>query len=225
MGLRLGMVSMVVLLSAACASPPPLRRPDPAGQVQISGQPSAYLVSHGLHTGIVVPREQLIQWLPGLAKRFPAGRYLEVGWGDMDFYQAGEKQAHLTARALFWPTDSVVHVVSIPISPFRSFPDRVVRRLCLSQGQIGDLSQFLAESFLRDERNALLPTATGQQGINQFYQAAGSYHLFSTCNQWTARGLKRAGYAIRPAFKLTNASLIKFIDSAGASEDGCRRLK
>jgi len=110
----------------------------------------------------------------------------------------------------------------VPSSPYRSFPDRVVRRLCLSEEQIRSLSQFLADSFLRDAKGGLLPTPTGRQGVNQFYEATGSYHLFSTCNQWTARGLRSAGFAINPAFKLTNGSLIGFIDSVGAGEEGCR---
>ncbi|APD47952.1 TIGR02117 family protein [Synechococcus sp. CS-602] len=222
MGLRLGLVSLVVLLSVGCASPQQHRRPVPQGHTQASGRHSAYLVTHGLHTGIVVPSEQLQDLLPGLAERFPAGRYLEVGWGDNDFYQAGEKRTDHTLKALFWPTDSVVHVVSVPSSPYRSFPDRVVRRLCLSEEQIRSLSQFLADSFLRDAKGGLLPTPTGRQGVNQFYEATGSYHLFSTCNQWTARGLRSAGFAINPAFKLTNGSLIGFIDSVGAGEEGCR---
>jgi len=60
--------------------------------------------------------------LPGLAERFSCGRYLEVGWGDNDFYQAGEKRTDHTLKALFWPTDSVVHMwclfqLALPVVP------------------------------------------------------------------------------------------------------------
>lgn len=80
-----------------------------------------YVVNHGLHTGIVVKREDLLAVVPGLSSDWTVGNYIEVGWGDAKYYQARKTSIILAIRAMFWPTDSVLHVVSIPETPHRFF--------------------------------------------------------------------------------------------------------
>jgi len=172
-----------------------------------------YVVSHGWHTGIVVPRDRLLENIPELRTRFNYGKYLEIGWGDKGFYQAKEITSGLTIRAIFWPTDSVVHVVSVPASPLESFPQSEVRKLCLSQNQVESLGKFISGSFQRAQSGSIVSLKNGIYGDSQFYAGKGSFYLTNTCNKWTAKGLRSAGYDISPAFKLTASSIIDYIDS------------
>ena len=206
MFLRLTFLGTIITLlcgcSAATVKPPP-------GAEQ--GQP-VYIVSHGWHTGFVYPRDKLVELLPALGQRFPTGRYLEMGWGDEGFYQAEEITSGITLRALVWPTDSVVHIVAVPHSAKASFGHSEIRVACLQAGPFDALGRFLVTSFARDEQGRIQPGEPGLYGDSQFYTGAGSYHLFNTCNQWTAEGLQSAGFDIIPGFRLTASSIMNYLD-------------
>ncbi|MEC7130729.1 MAG: DUF2459 domain-containing protein, partial [SAR324 cluster bacterium] len=54
-----------------------------------------YVVSHGWHTGLILPYESLSA-LPDLEKVMGESTYFEFGWGDADFYQAEEVTSGIT---------------------------------------------------------------------------------------------------------------------------------
>ncbi|MCV5148187.1 DUF2459 domain-containing protein, partial [Escherichia coli] len=66
-----------------------------------------YIVSHGWHTGIVVPAANVNRVLPQLDARFAQPKWYEIGWGDKGFYQAQEITSSLTLQAMFWSTGAV----------------------------------------------------------------------------------------------------------------------
>jgi hypothetical protein len=89
-----------------------------------------FVVSHGYHAGIVVPRRALADAasrrgqsaLGYLATRFADFDRLEIGWGDEGFYRhvpaARSLTMALALRALFRPGNpSVVHVVGVGADP------------------------------------------------------------------------------------------------------------
>lgn len=82
-----------------------------------------FVVSHGWHTGLILPYESLSA-LPDLEKVMGESTYFEFGWGDADFYQAEEVTSGITLKAILWPTESVLHVVSS--SFYRSSDARLV---------------------------------------------------------------------------------------------------
>ena len=85
--------------------------PAPPGQSTIR----VFVVSHGYHAGIVLPRATLADMasrrghaaLVAVATRFGAFPFLEMGWGDEEFYRSVPTIAAVTvpiaARALFLP--------------------------------------------------------------------------------------------------------------------------
>ena len=75
-----------------------------------------FVVSHGWHTGLILPYEPLSALLD-LEKVMGESTYYEFGWGDADFYQAEEVTSGITLKAVLWPTESVLHVVSIREDP------------------------------------------------------------------------------------------------------------
>jgi len=202
---------LALVMVSGCYTLPESTRPEGEGR-SLSSE-SVYIVSHGWHTGIIYPRERLLEYVPGLKTRFPSGDFLEIGWGDKGFYQAEEITAGITLKALFWPTETVVHVVAVARSPYRSFPNSEVRHVCLDQARIESLGRFLANSFARDQSDEIATTRKGIYGDSQFYVGVGSFHLFNTCNKWTAKGLESSGFEINTTLKLTASSILDYLDA------------
>jgi uncharacterized protein (TIGR02117 family) len=150
-------------------------------------------VGHDWHTGLVVSAKAITARVPGLRARFGPAAYLEFGWGDRGFYQAPQVDFGLAAHAIAWPTDTVLHVVEIPVSPRVSFARSQVRLLCTSQMQQRALLDFIARSFARGPGGEISALGRGIYGNSEFFAATGTYHLFNTCNSWTAKGLKSLG--------------------------------
>jgi uncharacterized protein (TIGR02117 family) len=175
-----------------------------------------HVLNHGWHTGVVIPATVLQSRLAPLAARFPRASYLEIGWGDAGFYQAKEITSALTLRAIFWPTDSVVHVVGFDLPPAHYFPDSESIPLCLKPEQMALLLQFISDSFALSAEGSLQSLDKGIYGDSQFYRGEGDYSLFNTCNTWTAKGLKSAGLDLCPTFKLTASSVLSSLKSVGS---------
>ena len=109
---------LAALLLAACMSPQAVSESPPE-----NGPTSAvYLVAHGWHTGIVVRRADIPPGLWPESRDFGFAEYIEVGWGDRDFYQKRDPGVWTTLRAAFLPTSSVLHVVGFPGPVERYFP-------------------------------------------------------------------------------------------------------
>ncbi len=172
-----------------------------------------FIVSHGYHAGIVVPRETLAQTarrasnntaLVQLAERFGAFPWLEIGWGDEGFYRevptVESLNWRLAARALLRPDNrSVLHVVGLPRSPEIIFPNAEIVRIRLGEAGFANLTQRLDDSFARDTENRLAPDlGRGLYGPSLFYRARGNFNLFNVCNHWLARLLDAAGLPTAP---------------------------
>ncbi len=175
------------------------------------GDHAVFVVSHGWHTGIVLPAELLTDDNPQLKERFGDVAYLEVGWGDEAFYQAGEITFDNAAMAALWPTNSVVHVVAVPDSPTSYFISSDSRLLCATGTQAHALATFVENSFARDRSGRIIQLQRGIYGDSQFYSGTGDFHLFSTCNKWTAKGLQSLGMPIDPMFRLTAEGIMTYL--------------
>lgn len=198
----------LALLPACSAKPYVVQHADDATAAEAE---KIYVASHGWHTGFIVPAEAIQSRLPRLRERFGDTPYLEFGWGDKGFYQAKEITAGLTIQAIFWPTESVMHVVAVPADVRRYFANSRIEELCLSGGDYDALLRFISGSFHQDARGGIVELTNGIYGNSQFYQGEGDYYLMNTCNKWTAKGLKSAGLDISPTFKLTAGSVMSYL--------------
>lgn len=172
-----------------------------------------YVVSHGWHTGLIVPAAPVNGIAPELADRFGAVRYYEIGWGDKGFYQAQEITTGLSLQAMLWSVGTILHVVAVPEDPRRQFAGSEILQTCVSDAELASLRAFLASSFARDSRGRVFERSKGIYGDSQFYDGEGRYHLLNTCNTWTAKALRSAGLEIDPGFKLTARSVMDAVRS------------
>lgn len=197
-------LACLVLFAGCSAGPFIVTQAEPIGV----DSTEIFVVSHGRHTGLIVPADTIQSRLPELKNRFSNALYLEFGWGDEKFYQADEITSGLVMQAIFWPTESVMHVVAIPQKPDIYFHNSAVESRYLEPKNYATLLLFIEKSFSRNSVDKIIGMKNGIYGNSQFYKGAGDYYLMNTCNTWTAKGLKSAGIDIHPTFKLTAESIM-----------------
>ena len=208
-------ILLIIIILAGCSAKPYIV--SYAEEFEGSGQNEVYVVSHGWHTGFVIPAPEIQRVMPELERRFGNTPYIEFGWGDKGFYQAKETTLGLTLRAIFWPTESVVHSVAVPQKVEEYFSNSEVAKLCLNDGELSALIGFISSSFYRDRSGNLLELQKGIYGDSKFYSGVGDFYLMNTCNRWTAKGLKSIGMDISPTLKLTAGSVMNYLTKANTA--------
>lgn len=186
------LATALVLLLTACAAPPyrTPSQPHPGAKIFI------FVTSNGWHSGIIVSKADLPPGrLPETAD-FPEARLFEIGWGDAVFYPAKQVTLSKTLRAALIPTPAVVHVVGLRAEPARSFPKAEIVSLPIDGENFGRLVDFVDTSFERSGAARAAATGPGLYAASRFYPAKGSFHLFNTCNTWTARALAAGGFDV-----------------------------
>ena len=183
-----------------------------------------FVVSNGWHTGIVIPSDEILKIIPALAERFKDSPYLEFGWGDKGFYQSNDFSLGIALKAIFWPTDSVIHAVAVPRDVEKYFSNSDIERICLSNSRFSELINFISNSFFIDKVGNLEKLNKGLYGNSQFYRSVLDFHLMNTCNTWTANGLKSVGLEIFPKNKITADSVMNYIKQAKNNLDTKYRI-
>ena len=197
-----------VLLLSACSTKPHIVN---STDIHIASVTEISIVSHGWHTGFVVPAKTITKQLPQLKERFSDTPFIEFGWGDKGFYQAKEITSGLTVQAIFWPSESVIHAVAVPEPVEIYFSNSDVITFCLQGKQYARLISFIENSFYKESNGDIVSLKNGFYGNSQFYKGEGDYYLMNTCNKWTAKGLSSAGMDISTTFKLTAGSIMDYL--------------
>lgn len=170
------------------------------------------LVSNGYHAGLVIPlgpvaevasRGGMTAVLP-VATRFRQFEWIEIGWGDGDFYRstptAASLQITLAARALLGlGNGSVLHVVGIAGKPEDVFAGADATRIKLSKAGFERVIARIDQSFALSSDRQPKILGPGLYGPSLFYRAEGHFNLFRVCNHWIADLLDAAGIPTTPA--------------------------
>lgn len=149
-----------------------------------------------VHTDLILPIKN-DQWdwselLP--AADLPAdtnwATHYAIGWGDRGFYLETPTWAELKAStaltAMFWPSETVMHVSA------RGAPtqEQASARAVLTPEQYRTLCEAIAASFAGEHPQ---PIQFSYGRHDAFYEATGAYHCFYTCNSWAGAKLRAAG--------------------------------
>jgi uncharacterized protein (TIGR02117 family) len=199
------------LLISSCSTLPKTIEP-PDEKQSCDNTHEIFIINHGWHAGLVIKAKDLNDAIPELSVRFPDSQYYEIGWGDSGFYQSTEITTSLTFQAMFWSAGSVLHVVGLDSNPTERFKKSKVVLLDTDTKHYKNLIAFISSSFERDHNHEIIPENHGIYDDSQFYKGIGKYHIFNTCNNWTAKALYSAGFDISPTFKLTSSSVMKSIE-------------
>jgi uncharacterized protein (TIGR02117 family) len=209
-GLAPLLLALPCLWLAACSAVSHWHRPPDTALAE-----PVYVVSNGWHTGIVIPGRPLApeRGIGG----FDLGRYryLEVGWGDRDAYLADRITPRLALRAAFASRGSVLLVTGFDETISERYQGIDVIELWVSGEALGSLTRFIEASLAGDGEGRLIRLEPGGTPSSVFYLARGQFHVLNTCNSWTARALRAAGFPLTPALTLTAYHLMQQVAPIG----------
>jgi len=198
------------LLLSACAGPiAGLYPPAPDSEVK-----RVYVVRQNWHTGIAVRREDIAPTIWPQIRDFPNVDYLEVSWGDADYYPALEPTLGMRFKAALLPTRSVLHVGGFDGSVEEYFPASDIVEIELSPAGFERLCQFIAETYALAGNSADM-VQPGLYPNSRFYPARPTFHIFRTCNTWVAQALRAAGCPVTPFYAITAGNVIYQVGKFG----------
>jgi uncharacterized protein (TIGR02117 family) len=174
-----------------------------------------YVVSHGWHTGIVVKGGEIPELLLPEKNEYPNSTYIEVGWGDADFYMNPDAGISQALNAALSSDSSVMHVVWFSNAVEKYFPADEVVELTLRDKEFELLCVFLHRAFARDGTGKASALRHGYYPQSKFYRSLEQYHLLNTCNVWTAKALQSAGFSLMPIFFTTAESIMDEVRKHG----------
>ena len=204
-------VVLFVLLLTGCETVPPIRDTGPHTHL-------VHVTSNGWHTAIVVPAPALVATgvIPEL-EDFSGAAFLEFGWGDRTYYPADRKTLGMTLSAALVSTPAVMHVAGHQAAPKDGTGYEVIS-VGLTEEGIRRLARTLAAEFERTAGGRAEAISRGLYPHSHFYHAHGDFHLFNTCNTWTARMLSTSGVALSPSGIVTADKLMTRLRAALAVE-------
>jgi uncharacterized protein (TIGR02117 family) len=181
-----------------------------------------FVVNHGYHSGIVVPRaavagvagERDFGMLGHIAVRFDAYDWLEIGWGGEEFYTQVRMieplSVRMALRALLLPNNrSVLHVVGFKNDPRLAFARLDLVQINVSEAGFARLVEQLDASFTREEGSDYpVELGPGLYGPSLFFRANGTFNLCRVCNHWVADLLNAAGLPTTPVLATLPVGLI-----------------
>jgi uncharacterized protein (TIGR02117 family) len=199
MSLRRALLSLILLAQGACAAPPP----GPAEPQSAGPGVAVYLVAHDKHSGIAVRRADIPAGLWPESRDFPQAEFLEVGWGDRDYYYGRNQGLVSTLRAALWFNNpSVLHVAGVRGTLTENFPANEIIEIALSRDGFERLVRYIHDAYNRAGAPVVAPLGPGLYGDSRFYPGWESFNLLRTCNVWTARGLRGAGLPVHDSINL-----------------------
>lgn len=191
-------------LLAACAATPPPQPVDHAPPTR-----AVHVVGDSWHTSIVIARSEIVATgLVPEAGDFPSAAFVKFGWGDRVYYPARTKSIGMTLNAALWPSPAVMHVAGLDRVPAPIPASQTVVRVALTEAGFQRLVRAIAGEFERPGGARAKPVSRGLYPDSHFYDAHGGFHLFNTCNTWTARMLRAGGLDISPSGIVTGDDLM-----------------
>lgn len=151
-----------------------------------------------MHTGLIVRSRDVPREAWPARSDMPEAQYLELGWGDREYYVRPDAGVLLGLRALLWPTTSAIHVVGFRRAIAAEFPKSEIIELRVSAAGFERMVAFVAASHERDAAGRGIFLAPGQRPGSRFYASQRPFHLFETCNTWVAHALREAGAPVEP---------------------------
>lgn len=170
-----------------------------------------WVFDHGFHAGLVLSRDSLEAfggepsgaWL----KHFPDADWFEFGWGDAGFYFEVPTYEDVTlvigAKALLWPSDSVMHVATGIGSPLIAFARSDGVEIPVTEAALSEIVAFVEAATASDQ-----PLGPGLYRVSAFYEGQGKYHLFQTCNSWVSQALRAGGLRSAPGPAVLSSGLM-----------------
>jgi uncharacterized protein (TIGR02117 family) len=211
------LVALTVIAISGCAGPAMSLPPLP--QHEVSGaQKDVWVVSHGWHTRVAMRRADVDPSIWPESRAFGDPTYLEVGWGDRDFYPEPEPSLWDAIDPVLRATPAALHVGAFDAAPHQFFAGQPVVRLSVPAVGIDRLARFIRAHYVRDAAGNAVRIRPGYYPRSAFYLATGRYHALTyNSNNWAASALRAAGAPMDPTAVVTSGAVMR---QAAAIADG-----
>ena len=168
-----------------------------------------FVLGHGFHTGLAVHAREVPETAWPARRDLPNADYLELGWGDREYYPRERPGVWLALRALFTPTSSALRVVPV-VGPLTSFySDSEIIELQVSQAGFQRMVEFVSETHELDANGRAIAISSELHDGSRFYASPRIFHAFENCNVWVARALEAAGLPVDPETAITAGMLLR----------------
>jgi hypothetical protein len=199
------LVGLLAPLLAACAGQPP-----PRATVEEAELLPLLVVRHAWHTGVIAPAAALPADSP-FRIAFPEADWLELGWGDRLYYPHPDPPLWMALRAALWPTASAVNLTAHH-GPAEAIPGEELFLLEVSAAGLARLHERALRALELDAGGRPIPIGRGRGPDSPFWASPEPFHLFRTCNHWTAELMRAAGLPVVPFGTVTTGDLFRQIE-------------
>ena len=163
------------------------------------GNITVYIKSNGVHTDLVIPvKSKKMDWsivfpYANTKDKDTSSKLLALGWGDKGFYLNTPTWDDLTFstayKAMFGLSTSALHTTYLDTIEVSS----TCKKISMTQHEYDLLVCYIKRTISSKKGTSIfIPTNAVYGKKDAFYEANGSYHLFSTCNTWTNGALKHS---------------------------------
>jgi uncharacterized protein (TIGR02117 family) len=201
---------LLIGLFAGCAAVPP--GPVPTGESTI------YVVGRGWHTDIGLPVDEVSLPLASLERDFPGVRFMVFGFGERQYYMARATGSGEMLTALF-PSKSAILMTALRASPTEAFADERVVILHLPQSGVDTIAVRIWQALEQNADGSAVRLGAGPYPGSMFYAANETYDAFDTCNTWTARLLRDAGFPVNPSGVLFADQVMRQVTEIAARQE------
>lgn len=189
------------------------------GTSPVSGeQPvyTVYLMNRGIHTGLIIPVNELSIKNVAALKYFEKAEYIDFGWGDEEVYQARVETFCMDLRAVIIPSSSVMRVEVFPGEPenLAAWSGYTVA-FRLTGAEFLKLCSYIDSGFTRDGNGQLIRTSVKSGGDVVYFKSVHTYCGLNTCNTWDADALKSSGLDVSSFMVITEGGLYDEVKKAG----------
>ncbi len=195
LGAFIAFIALYLLVAFILSRIPVAAEPDGGKEI------TAYILSNGVHTDIVVPvRTEQMDWSKLVPFRNTRGQdssaaWVGFGWGDKGFYLETPTWGDLTPRVAFNAVSGLGTSAMHATFHQKLTEGDECKRITLSAEQYARLVAFIRDGFAFDAegRTTHIGAHADYGPTDAFYDGVGRYNLFHTCNTWTNDALKASG--------------------------------
>ena len=219
---RTVLIALMVISVGGCAGPAVSMPPLPEDQVRAPWK-DVWVVSHGWHTRVAMRRGDVDPSIWPESRDFGDPTYLEVGWGDRDFYPKPRPSIWDAVDPVIRATPAALHVGAFDAPPHEFFAGQPVVRLSVPAAGVERLARFIGAHYARDAAGHAVRIRPGYYPRSAFYLATGRYHALTyNSNSWTTSALRAAGVPIDRSFVVTSGAVIRKAATIGDRQPASR---
>ncbi len=169
------------------------------GYAQVSEPDSItiYLVKENWHTGLMIPVNDFTKKELPVLSYFEGFEYVDIGWGDAEFYQTPGFNISLAAHAILFPTPTVIRIdgYKSPIEKIIEWREFAIQFVLTKAGFL-KMVDFIKQSLKYDDNNEAIISLRDKEKSIIFFKSVHYYFFMRTCNTWAAEAIQSTGIDI-----------------------------